>query len=100
MYDEIEINVVGRDNELEPYTFNRANIAHYRRYVDTPAEVGAENKFMTMVYMMGSPAGIRIQCSYDEFKNKVGGRVLDLSNISDNDFQKIRAFVDQLRNAE
>lgn len=68
-YKEFEIDTIGYNGELNPFTFNLDNISYYRAYVDSPTE--GKGKLQTMVYLVGSVKAIHVNCSYDVFKAKI-----------------------------
>ena len=68
-YKEFEIDTIGHGGQLNPFTFNLANISYYRAYVDSPSE--GKGKLQTMVYLVGSVKAIYVNCSYDVFKAKI-----------------------------
>lgn len=70
-YKEFEIDVIGRDGEKFPMTFNLSNISYYRPFVENTSEIGNKDKIVTMVYLVGSVKATRVQCSYDDFKRKI-----------------------------
>jgi hypothetical protein len=68
-YKEFEIDTIGYNGQLTPFTFNLANISYYRAFVDSPTE--GKGKLQTMVYLVGSVKAIHVNCSYDSFKAKI-----------------------------
>lgn len=70
-YREFEIDTIGYNGKLNPFTFNLANISYYRPFVDSPTESGKSPKLQTMVYLVGSVKAIHVNCSYDIFKAKI-----------------------------
>jgi hypothetical protein len=68
-YKEFEIDTIGFNGQLNPFTFNLANISYYRAFVDSPTE--GKGKLQTMVYLVGSVKAIHVNCSYDVFKAKI-----------------------------
>ena len=70
-YKEFEIDTIGYNGELNPFTFNLANISYYRAYVESTTESGKKPKLQTMVYLVGSVKAIHVNCSYDSFKAKI-----------------------------
>jgi hypothetical protein len=68
-YQEFEIDTIGYDGKLNPFTFNLANISYYRAFVDSP--IDGKGKLQTMVYLVGSVKAIHVNCSYDAFKAKI-----------------------------
>ena len=70
-YKEFEIDTIGFKGEINPFTFNLANISYYRAFVQSSAEMGDIPKLQTMVYLVGSVKAIHVNCSYDAFKAKI-----------------------------
>jgi len=70
-YKEFEIDTIGYNGQLNPFTFNLANISYYRAFVESTTEIGKSPKLQTMVYLVGSVKAIHVNCSYDAFKAKI-----------------------------
>jgi len=70
-YKEFEIDTIGYNGQLIPFTFNLPNISYYRAFVESSSEMGHKPKLQTMVYLVGSVKAIHVNCSYDSFKAKI-----------------------------
>jgi len=71
MYKEFEVNTIGYDGKDVPTTFSRGQISYYRAFVESSDKMGDKPKLITMVYLVGSVKGTKVNCSYDEFKRKI-----------------------------
>lgn len=72
MYKEIEVEVIGFDKKPTLRTIPLDNINYYRPWTETSSEIGPGNdKLMTMVYLKNSIKGLKVNCSYEDFKNKI-----------------------------
>ncbi len=70
-YKEFEIDTIGHKGELNPFTFNLANISYYRAFVESSSDMDKKSKLVTMIYLVGSIKAIQVNCSYDTFKSKI-----------------------------
>jgi hypothetical protein len=70
-YKELEIDTIGFNGAINPFTFNLANISYFRAFVESSDKVGDTPRLQTMVYLTGSVKAIHVNCSYDVFKSKI-----------------------------
>lgn len=95
VYEEIEVDVVSPKNGTEKYSFPKSVISYYRQFTDSPSE--GKGSIKTMLYLQGSEKGLILRCGYNELKNKLNAKTVNVSGLSDEDIEKVTKFVQSLR---
>jgi|TARA_R110000772_G_scaffold203141_1_gene313373 hypothetical protein len=70
-YKEFEIDTIGYNGEVNPFTFNLTNISYYRPFIQSTKEMNDNPRLQTMVYLVGSVKAIHVNCSYADFKANI-----------------------------
>lgn len=70
-YQEVEIEVVGREGKIHTQYMNIDNINYYRPFIESSSEMGDKPKLVTMVYFKGSVKAMHINCAAEVFQKKI-----------------------------
>lgn len=96
-YEEIEVSVLVKNGIKIKYTFSKDSISHYKQYVD--GALDGKGSIITMLWLKGNPQALRLDCGYDTFKKKLACPKIDVSGLTDEQVNEIKALAESFLSA-
>ncbi len=94
MLGDIDVIVVDKNGNDMECTVPRNSVSYYRGFVSDSKK---GDRVYTMVYLVGSPNALKIVSTYNSFKEKMNAKTINVTGMSNEKVNKLKAYVEELR---